>query len=38
MNKIKQLIDVVSIERKLYVDQLTNITETQAQWKSNPEN
>jgi hypothetical protein len=38
MNKIEQLIDVVSIERKLYVDQLTNITETQAQWKSNPEN
>ena len=38
MNKIEQLIDIVSQERKLYVEELNNITETQANWKSSPEN
>lgn len=37
MNKVKALIQNVSTERKLYLDQLINISEVKAQWKQKPE-
>ena len=37
MSKIENLVNSVSTERKLYSDQLINISEAQAQWKPKPE-
>ena len=38
MTNIEQLINRVSEERKLYIAQLNQITETAAQWKASKEN
>ena len=37
MRKVEILIQKVAIERKLFIDQLINISESQAQWKLKPE-
>lgn len=37
MHTVKQLIKHIAAERKLFLDQLINITELQAQWKPSPE-
>ncbi|MBK8519873.1 MAG: DinB family protein [Chitinophagaceae bacterium] len=37
MQTVKQLILHIAAERKLFLDQLINITELQAQWKPNPD-
>jgi len=37
MQTIADLVGQVAIERKMYIDQLANISESQAQWKPNPE-
>lgn len=37
MQTIAGLVEQVAIERKMYIDQLANISESQAQWKPNPE-
>jgi DinB superfamily len=36
MQTVEQLIQHIAAERKLFLDQLINITEQQAQWKPNP--
>jgi len=37
MQTIANLLEQVAIERKLYIDQLANVSNQQAQWKQNPE-
>ncbi len=38
MNTIQKLIDEVSTARKLFLDEISSVTEKMAQWKPGPEN
>ncbi|MFM6926747.1 MAG: DinB family protein [Ferruginibacter sp.] len=37
MQTVANLVQQVGVERKMYIDQLVNVSETQAQWKLKPE-